>query len=569
MRILDILTQQEKEITAILMNMGPYHYTPIKYTNADRARDIIYRAVERLRGNSTAQIYIFFDIDFDGLASGYLMWTMLKILGQCNPLNIIPIINRERKHGVNDDIVETINNNPNVVLTIIVDSSTNMPEIFTKLNCDCVIIDHHDVEIASNLLNGYTQGGEYTIVNNNIDSIECKSATEVVYEFWQIYSPDVLADLQLEEWVAVSLYSDVIHTYTEQNLWFTSFLRNLRPNCDIRRIIEPLGLIENLNGKNCLTRNSISFQLVPLINSCMRMQSGPELVNTILYRPHMLPTFKSCVTKQKEIVEALLKTAKIQNYNDVILAQLDATEQQVRPRTVMDQLRAQKQNRALLGLSPSLLAGFNGLIATKISNAENSVTLVYSQVVEDGKALFKGSIRTQGKYKNINLRALLMQKEGWTASGHSDAFGFSFDLSRGDARIMAADVASTLALSAQTATHITRIPLADYNFFQSLANTINEEAINDTLRIAELNNLKALSDRYYFEFTVGAGFIKPEAVKFSRSITEYTIIGAGLLKFKLTCYDEEMPDFNVGEKYEVYLEGTDGYAVLGNISRLT
>ena len=569
MRIMDILTYEEQQITDRLMNFGPYTYTPIKYTNADHAHDIIYRAVDKLRLNMKSKIYIFFDIDFDGVASGYIMWTMLKVLCQCNPLNIVPVINRERKHGVNDSIIETINNDTDAVLTIIVDSSTNLTDIFTKLNCDCVIIDHHDLEVDISLLNGYTAGGEYTIVNNNIDSIECKSATEVVYEFWQNYSPDVLADLQLEEWVAVSLYSDVIHTYTEQNLWFTSFLRNLRPNCDIRRIIEPLGLVENLNGKNCLTRNSISFQLVPLINSCMRMQSGPELVNSILYRPHTLPTYKSHVLKQKEIVEALLKTAKIQNYNDVILAQLDATRPAVRPGNLLTQMQAQKQNRALLGLSDSLLSGFNGLLATKISNVENSVTLVYSKVVENGNSYYKGSIRTQGRYKDINLRGLLMNKTGWTASGHSDAFGFTYDLSNGDERSMAADVASTLTQLNQGSTHVTRIPLADYNFFNTLANTMNEEAINDILRVAELNNLKTLSDRYYFEITIGAGFVKPEPVKYSKSITEYILIGAGPLKFKLTCYDEEMPNFNTGETYEVYLEGTDGYAVLGNISRLT
>lgn len=569
MRISDILTEEEKSIAGRLLNFGPYNYTSIKYTNADKAKEIIYHAVDKLRINNQLKVYIFFDIDFDGVASGYIMWTMLKVLCQCNPLNIVPLINRERKHGVNDNIVEIINNDPNAVLTIIVDSSTNMPDIFMRLNCDCVIIDHHDLEVDAKMLNGYTVGGEYTVVNNNVDFIENKSATEVVYEFWQVYSPDVLTDLQLEEWVAVSLYSDVIHTYTEQNLWFTSFLRNLRPNCDIRKIIEPLGLIETLNGKQCLTRNSISFQLVPLINSCMRTQNGPELVNTILYRPHTLPTYKSNVIKQKEIVEALLKTAKIQNYNDVILAQLNAERPVVRPGNLLTQMQSQKQNRTLLGLSDALLSGFNGLLATKISNIENSVTLVYSRVTEDGKQMFKGSIRTQGHYKDINLRSLLVGKTGWTASGHSDAFGFTYDLTCGDERNMAADVASTLTELSEGSIRITHIPLADYNFFSRLANTMNDEAINDILKIAELNNLKTLNDRYYFEFTIGVGFVKPEPTKYSKSITEYVLLGAGPLKFKLTCYDEEMPNFEFGEKYQVYLESTDGYVVHGTIARLT
>ena len=126
MRILDILTNEEKTITERLMNFGPYYYTPIKYTNADRAREIIYRAVDKLRVNNKSKIYIFFDIDFDGVASGYIMWTMLKVLCQCNPLNIVPVINRERKHGINDSIIEIINNDKDAVLTIIVDSSTNI-----------------------------------------------------------------------------------------------------------------------------------------------------------------------------------------------------------------------------------------------------------------------------------------------------------------------------------------------------------------------------------------------------------------------------------------------------------
>ena len=568
MRLIDILTPEEQEITTLLINNGPYHYTPITYSNSDKAMTLINKAVEKLRTTSWAKIYIFFDVDFDGLASGYLMWTMLRVLGQCNPLRIIPIINKERKHGITDNIVETINSDKDNILTIIVDSSTNLTNIFTKLNSDCLIIDHHDVEISSDLLNGQTTGGDYTIVNNEIDHIEYKSATEVVYEFWYNYSPDVLRDLQLEEWVAISLYSDVIHTYTSQNLWFTSFLRDLRPNCDIKKIVEPLNLVEVHNGKACLTRNSISFQLVPLVNSCMRLQCGQELIDIILYRPHILPSYKSCVMKQKQIVEILYKNAKIENYNDVMLVKL-VKRISTKSGNILEQMNAQKQNSILSSVDISVLDGFNGLLATKVSNKNDTVALVYDIYNEDDKQIVKGSIRTQGRYKNINLRALLMNKPGWTASGHSDAFGFTYDLSFGDVHNMASDVVETLADSKQSQNHQTRFHLADYNFFYNLTNTTNVDTINEVHRIAELNNLKTLNDRYYFEFQVGAGFVIPQKNRYSSSIVDYVFSGHGLLRFKLTNYDGEEPTFEMGKKYEVYLEGTDGNTVHGTISEVT
>lgn len=570
MRLLDILTSEEKEITNILINNGPYEYTPVTYTNSDRAQNLIYKAIQKLKTikETETKIYIFFDIDFDGLASGYITWLLLKELSQCNPLNIIPIINKERKHGINDNIVEIINNTDNVALTIIVDSSTNLTPVFTKLNCDCVIIDHHDIEVDSQLLNGQTAGGEYTVVNNNIDHIEHKSATEVVYELWKNYAPNLLLSLQLEEWVAVSLYSDVIHSYTKQNLWFTKFLRKLRPSCDIRRIVEPLGLIEVRNGIECLSRNQISFQLVPLINSCMRMQCSAELIDTILYRPQMLPTYKSCVLKQKDLVELLYQTATIENYSDVVLAKLQK-KVIAKSRNMIDVLAAQKQNKLLNSVHPSVLDGFNGLLASKISNKFNTVALVYDLVEENGKYFFKGSIRTQGKFKNINLRTLLMNKAGWTASGHSDAFGFTFDTSYGDMYKMASDVSATLTEVKQNTLHITKIPLIDYNFFSKLTNTLNNDAILDILKIAELNNLKTLTDRYCFEIKIGADFVAPSASYYSNAISEHTFTGAGPLKFKLTNYEGEKLTFNPGEVFEVYLEGTDNRIILGTLTRVT
>lgn len=300
----------------------------------------------------------------------------------------------------------------------------------------------------------------------------------------------------------------------------------------------------------------------------MRMQCGPELVNTILYRPHMLPTYKSCVVKQKELVEVLRQTATIENYGDVILAKLHKKITR-RSTNLMEQMQIQKQAQLLNSVHPSVLDGFNGLLATKISDEQNTVTLVYDSYQENDRTILKGSIRTQGKYKNINLRALLMTKPNWTASGHSDAFGFTYDATGRDEHTMAADVISTLGQATQQTGHLTRYRVSDYNFFHALSCTTNPDTVNDILKIAALNNLKTMNDRYYFEFQVGAGFIAPETNRQSTSVTEHIFRGIGPLRFKLTNYGGELPTFQPGETYEVYLEGSDGHTILGNISRLT
>ena len=564
MRFIDILTSEERQYIEDMHNKN-YVYTPIKYTNADLATSMLNACFEFMRKEPRAKIAFFFDIDFDGLASGYIARTMVQEVSRVSPDRLITLINKQRVHGLTEAIVSEINSNHEIVLTIIVDSSTNQTELLEQLNCNVIVIDHHDLEVTK--FTGKTKHGDYIIVNNNIDNIKHKSAAEVVYEFWHEISPEVLTNLQLEEWVAISLYSDVIDYNTKQNMWFMSFLYDIGPNRDIRKIIEPLGLLCERDGKQCLTRDKISFSLVPLVNSCMRLQCGRDLIDTIIYRPNTIVTFKNCVLKQKDLTLLLCRLASSTDVEGISFVKINKTLPN-KPLNALSIMQNTKDKALLSSVDESVLDGFNGLIATKYAEANQTTALAYSEIEEDGVKKLKGSVRTGGAYKSLQLRTYLKDKPNWTASGHGDAFGFTYNLTNGSIEEAAKDIKSILSTATTNELHQRVFNMPDYNFLTKLVNTQNTDTVKDILAIAELQNLITVNDRYYFTFTVGEGFRKPVTVHLTAAVAEHIFEGLGQLRIKLKSFNDNL-DFNNGETYEVYLEGVDGNSVLGTLTKLT
>ena len=564
MRFIEILTDEERQYITDMQSKN-YNYTPMKYTNTDKVIELFNSCFNYMKTNKQAKIGVFFDIDFDGLASGYIMLKMLLELSKCTPDRVVPFINKKRIHGLTEDIIEEINNNKDIVLLVIVDSSTNDTTLLNKINANIVVIDHHDVEVTEYI--GKTKCGDYIIVNNNIDKVENKSAAEVVYEFWHEYAEATLVNLQLEEWVAISLYSDVINYNTKQNMWFMSYLLDIGPTRDIREIAEPLNLIQIRNGKQSITRDKISFSLVPLVNSCMRLQCGRDLIDTVLYRPHTIAQYKSCVLKQKELTTLLCRIATNTMIDKISFVKLNKTIQK-KVLNPVEMLQTSKDNALLKSVDSSVLDGFNGLIATKYAEKYETTSLAYDIVEEDGIKKLKGSVRTGGPYRDIQLRTWLKNKPYWTASGHGDAFGFTYDCTHSTIEQAAQDIISILSNIEQIKHHQTRFFMSNYNFLSAMANTMNEDTISDVLTIADLHNLKTLGNRYYFVFTVGAGFRKPTSSRLSDAVSEHVYEGLGKLRLKLRSFNDELK-FEVGETYEVYFEGTDDNNVLGIISKVT
>ena len=566
MQLIDILTDTEREIGKQLVNNQAGTYLPIHYTNSVHAESLINKNVQRLKEQPNLVIKIFFDIDFDGISSGYIMWKMLVELCRCDPTRIIPVINKERKHGITPSIVAEINNDINTAMTIIVDSSTNEPDIFTKLNHDVLIVDHHDIEIAADRLTGQTARGQYYVVNNNIDGIQAKSAAEVVYEFWYNISPSVLQSLMLEEWVAVSLYSDIIDILTPQNIWFTSHLRNLRDNCDIMKILKPLDCVDIRDGHLALTKGSINFKLVPLINSCMRMQAGMDLVLCILYRPQTITSFRTCVTQQKELTTALLASMQPEIFGEIQVAQMKKQMKKKSANTLLGMMQTAETTKKLNTYSDSVIDGFKGLIAGKLCEAARRTTFVYDIVTIDGEQYMKGSARTTGRLAGVELRKILSKLDGWTASGHGDAFGFTYKLTEGkSARTLAEQVQSIIPQLATAVQHQTRYLVADYNLFSKLTMTENEDTITQIRTIAAVNNIKTHSDQYTFDIVPSGGFIQPAHYQETSSIHSFVFSGPGPLRIQLTAY-YGLAELEMNNTYQIIIDGCDGNTLLGTIA---
>lgn len=269
------------------------------------------------------------DVDVDGIGSTYIMYKMLIWLGAIDRTGFI--INKEKVHGINESHVKFFSKNK-IGLLIILDSSTNELEHIKNMNCDVLVIDHHDVDIPEDKLTGSTKGGKYVIINNvvanpdttelskqlklsghsNIKVLPYESETRMscgllLYEVLRVYeliyrTPNFIETGSLYQWAGVTLFTDVIPLSNARNQYYveqTVHSRDLEPALSLmKKAINPRSIY--------LDKSFINFYLAPAINKAIRAGASREALEIVLNRPGEIKRLDKYKQAQDDAVTNLL-----------------------------------------------------------------------------------------------------------------------------------------------------------------------------------------------------------------------------------------------------------------------
>ena len=363
----------------------------ICFYNARKANNMLYKHIQN---NSRTAIHS--DVDCDGIGSTYIIHKFMSEFGMRSKMGVC--INKDKVHGVSQAHIDFFNNS-GAELIIIVDSSTNDIEYIKQFNCDVLVVDHH--EILHKELSGKTAGGEYVIVNNNIDNTDVEfglykaddrmSGAMVLYEMLRLYqhsfkTPDILKATLLYQWVGSTLFTDSVSTLTLRNQYYLDLtVHNINTEDGLKKIMNSLS-----KWQGSLDKSFINYKIAPAFNRAIRAGYSALALNIAIYTPEKAYELERFKEIQDKICENCMEG--VMEYSQYSLKDMT---------------------------SSGIHKNYCGLLANKVLDHTNKSTVAY---ITDGEYA-AGSFR--GKHSYIDYRRFI---DNWSedtfAQGHKSAFGF-------------------------------------------------------------------------------------------------------------------------------------------------
>ena len=355
--------------------------------NIDNATDKIISAIK-----NNDLIGISFDVDYDGISAGSIMYRYLKNFTD----NIYYMYPDGREHGIE---YQTDKIKPNKKLVIIVDSSTNSIDTCKELaeqGLELIILDHHQLDQGEN---------KYaTIVNPQLCDYPNKeiSGAGVVWKTIQVLDSKLNSNYNNNfiDLVGSALVADVMDMSVLENRYLVyQALDNIK-NKGLKAILQ-------IMKPNHIDSSTVGYVIAPMINGSIRLNQTEQAIKLLLSDNPMecsniVNSLKAMNDKRKNVEESI--------YQEVlqdIEGQIDAEDKII-----------------IVPYNKSLSSNYNGLIASKIAN--NFQRPAIFMVEENG--YLKGSYRG---YNNFNVRDFLHNINGvdW-AKGHDSAGGTGFFASK-------------------------------------------------------------------------------------------------------------------------------------------
>lgn len=344
------------------------------------------------------RIAIHADIDMDGFGCAYILNKFFKAV--CPDKQLVTFTNKAKYHGITEGFVKYFNELGDNDLLIIVDSATNDVELIKNIECDTVVIDHHEVseDTKQKGLQGDTKGGSYVIATNMLGTDEdskisgCGVVYYVIREVCRKLNIDLdELNLSLEQWVGLTLISDVIQLANKRCQYFIK--RLYEDNCIEQGIRAMMGSL----NVNRVDKNLIAYKIVPLINSAIRCGSSVKALNVVLNESKSISELEQFKKYQRDLVKYALA------YGET---------------NVSENLVSMNINN--LGIPVEIRKNYCGVIAAQLSSIFGKPSYVY--IEEDG--VYRGSVR--GVNSDDDYRASC-EEAGFSARGHKAAFGLDID----------------------------------------------------------------------------------------------------------------------------------------------
>lgn len=359
----------------------------MQFKNSDIALNMLLKHIK-----NRSKVSLLADVDMDGIGSAYVVYHFLSALGLSGCIK--PCINKDRVHGVSEKHINYINNAVKPDLFIIVDSSSNDIDYISKMSCDVLVIDHHNLKLDQEGF-GNTLSGSYCIISNILSNLQADmSGCQVCYEFFRFVehklnlsdSNSILKNQLLYQIVGVTLLSDAVILNNKRNQWY---IQNTLCNFNINETLKII--LKNLNKyEKYLTKSFIQFKLVPLFNKAIRAGNSSLALDIFLNRP--------------EDCNSLLEFSKLQ---DLVL-DTNFNNYQIIDNVTFSNLDNTYTN-----------ANYAGVLAQRLVNETNRSSIAFKKV--DG--FYSGSFR--GLCAGLDYRSAL-DSVGIQSQGHNTAFGIKF-----------------------------------------------------------------------------------------------------------------------------------------------
>lgn len=329
-------------------------------------------------------VLVLYDVDVDGLFSGYFMENYLRTLGK----NVIQDMNENKEHGLSDiqRVLNKIREN-NVGLVVIPDAGTNDTEqlnMIKDLGVKTYVLDHHEIEVD------LVEDEYIKILNVSEDSRLPKiSGAGVTYRFIEKLNEVFNKPIeQYENLVGITVLSDVCDMTEPENRYYVQRLYETCESVPFFKCFDFYGSYSSL----------ISFKVVPFLNALIRTGKtdlAMKIVNNMwkerVLRSIVKPHIYSVKEEQKNMVDELLTQGKVLKLDGLTV-----------------HIRKGLENREV-----------NGLLANKLLGKYNQSCMVVGINPDD--------MSVKGSFRGLNVDYDILKRYGFECMGHPNACGISID----------------------------------------------------------------------------------------------------------------------------------------------
>lgn len=327
------------------------------------------------------RVGVLYDVDVDGLFSGYIMEDYLTRKRK----NVIRYMNKEKKHGLNDNMVEKFIAD-NLEWVFVVDAGSGDGKYINQLTdagIKVVVLDHHPYKEEV----GIDAEMSWILNVKDRDSLPELSGCGVVYRFIEKVA-NMFEDLvgQYEKFVGITVLSDMCDMRENENRYYVKrAYEEYRGN----RFLQQFPFYGS--GKSFY-----SFGVIPYLNACIRVGEEThvmDFVNSMNNTSKMNSVKRDrlrVLDKQAKMVENMNEKSKLFELEDIVL---------------------------LLRREDTKLGTVSGLVCNKIMSKYRKPVLVLNRKGD----LWNGSFRS-----NLYPRSEL-EKYGIKTMGHDMACGILTD----------------------------------------------------------------------------------------------------------------------------------------------
>lgn len=362
-----------------LFNLGVSDlHDPFKMHDMQKVVDRLKKAIDL-----EEKILVYGDYDVDGITATYIMYKTLQDLGA---LVYYQIPSRfDNGYGLSEEkALEIINDDFEVVITVDNGIKSHLEaDLFLKNQVDLIITDHHEREV--NLPKAFA------IVHTELSDYPFKPLAGVGVAFKLSQALIGEKALELVDIASLGTIADMMPLIDENRAIVNLGLSKLAKtkNIGLKKLIQFLNL-------TLPSISDVQFKIAPRLNACGRMESAHLAVELLLSE------------SEREANQILKKIEDLNNTRKKITSYLHE----------LSNSKIDKTSHANIVSSKEMHEGIIGIVASKIANQTNKVTVV----LKETKTTFKGSIRS---YQNFDLIEALKKLSPYLIKfgGHQNAAG--------------------------------------------------------------------------------------------------------------------------------------------------